>query len=207
MSSGEEQVTTIDLLRHGTCQGGEIYRGRTDVQLNAAGWSQMEQAINVSDKWQCIVTSPLLRCREFAEVHANRLELPLQIDPAMKEMDFGEWEGRLLQDVWEADPELVSRFYEVPGSATPPGGEPVADAQSRVMAGWQTLIQERTGEDLLLICHGGVIRLILSYLLDLPLSSISRLHIPYASMTRVRVYHREDENFPVLVSLNSGGIH
>jgi len=207
MSLGEDQVTNIDLLRHGTCRGGEIYRGRTDVQLNEEGWSQMEQAISASASWQCIVTSPLLRCREFAEHSAARLDLPLQVDSTMREMDFGDWEGRLLQEVWQADPELVSRFYDDPGSVTPPGGEPTVDAQSRIAEGWRALMQERSGEHILLVCHGGVIRLLLSYLLDLPLSSIARLHIPYASMTRVQIHHRDSGDFPVLLSLNSGSVH
>jgi alpha-ribazole phosphatase len=206
MSSQEEQITNVGLLRHGTCRGGEIYRGRTDVQLNEEGWGQMEQAISASAGWQRIVTSPLLRCREFAEHYAARLGVPLQVDPTMKEMDFGDWEGRLLQDVWQADPELVSRFYEDPGSVTPPGGEPTAAAQFRIAEGWWALIQERTGEHILLVCHGGVIRLLLSHLLDLPLSSIARLHIPYASMARVQVHHRDSGDFPVLLSLNSGSI-
>ena len=207
MNESKEPVTNIDLLRHGHCQGGEIYRGRTDVQLSEEGWSQMEQAINGPAKWQRIVTSPLLRCREFSERCAERMDLPLQVDATLKEMDFGDWEGRLLQDVWQADPDLVSRFYDDPGSVTPPGGESTADAQSRIVKGWQALMQERSGEDLLLVCHGGVIRLLLSHLLDLPLSSIVRLHIPYASMSRVQVHHRDSGDFSALLSLNSGSKH
>src|SRR6187401_779020 len=99
MSSQVEPVTTIDLLRHGACQGGEIYRGRTDVQLSGEGWQQMERAVRAPADWQRIVTSPLLRCREFAEHCARRFSLPLQLENALQELDFGEWEGRLVQEI------------------------------------------------------------------------------------------------------------
>jgi alpha-ribazole phosphatase len=204
MSSQQERVTTIDLLRHGACQGGEIYRGRTDVQLSAEGWQQMEQAVSAATDWQRIVTSPLLRCREFAEYCAGRFKLPLQVDAALQEMDFGEWEGRLSQEVWQEDPDLVTRFYDDPGAVTPPGGESTSDAQSRIVAAWQALLQQCVGDRLLLVCHGGVIRLLLAHVLAMPLAAVMRLYIPYASMARVRVYHRKCGDVAVLISLNCG---
>jgi alpha-ribazole phosphatase len=204
MPAQNDRTTTIDLLRHGVCEGGEIYRGRTDVSLTAEGWQQMEQATDSSPGWKRIVTSPLLRCRTFSEHRAKQLQLPLQVESAMREMDFGEWEGRLLQDVWRENPDLVSRFYQDPEAVTPPGGESTVDALARITATWRELLQQYAGEELLLVCHGGVIRLLLSHLLDMPLSAIARLHIPYASITRVQIHHSERGDFPVLMSLNAG---
>ena len=205
MSATAESVTTIDLLRHGACQGGEIYRGRTDVPLSDEGWQQMEKALQTSTyRWQRIVTSPLLRCRTFAEHCAAQFNLPVSIEPSMMEMDFGDWEGRLLQDVWREEPELVSGFYDDPGAVTPPGGEPAVNAQRRIALGWDGLMEQYIGERFLLVCHGGVIRLLLSHLLELPLSSIARLHVPYASMSTVQVHRRESSDFAILQSLNAG---
>lgn len=203
MSSSLELVTTIDILRHGACEGGEIYRGRTDVPLSAEGWQQMERATDPARNWQRIVSSPLLRCREFAQRFAEDSKLPLETVDDFQEIDFGEWEGRLLQEVWEADPDLVSRIYDDPSAATPPGGEPTVDAQRRVVAGWQNLLQQCAGETLLVVCHGGIMRLMLSHLLNMPVQSIFRLHIPYASLMRIRIYHRDSGDFPVLMSLNA----
>ena len=205
MRSQSESVTTIDLLRHGACEGGEIYRGRTDVALSDAGWQQMEQATAHTASWQGVVTSPLLRCRVFAEHYAKRCDLPLQVIPALREMDFGDWEGRLLQEVWSSDAHTVSRFYDDPGAVTPPGGEPTAVALERVVEAWCSVVQQWSGQHLLLVCHGGVIRLLLSHLLNMPLAAIARLHIPYASISRVQVHRHEGGDFPVLMSLNSRG--
>lgn len=205
MPSQAEKVTTVDLLRHGACQGGEIYRGRTDVALSSAGWQQMEKAIAIAADWQTVVTSPLSRCRVFAEHCATQFKIPLEVVAGLQEIDFGQWEGKLLQDVWRSDAQLVSQFYNDPGAITPPGGEPTTVAQQRVVESWGNLMQACSGQHLLMVCHGGVIRLLLSHLLHMPLSAIARLHIPYASISRVQVYHRDGGDFPVLMSLNSSG--
>ena len=204
MSSQPDILTTIDLLRHGACEGGDIYRGITDVALSREGWQQMEQAATATTRdWQAVVTSPLMRCRAFAEHCASHYEIPLEVVTGLREMDFGEWEGRLLQEVWRSDPQTVSRFYDDPSSVTPPGGETTLAAQERAIKAWQTIVEQFSGQHLLLICHGGMIRLLLSHLLNIPLSAITRLHIPYASTSRIQVYQSGGRNFPMLMSLNS----
>jgi alpha-ribazole phosphatase len=205
MSSPSGRVTTIDLLRHGACKGGDIYRGRTDVVLSSAGWHQMQQAIDNAGGWQRVVSSPLLRCRAFAEQCATQLSIPLKIVTDLQEVDFGEWEGRLQQEVWRSDADLVNRFYEDPAAVTPPGGEATVAALSRVVEAWTLLLRECAGEHLLLVCHGGVIRLLLSHLLGMPLSAITRLHIPYAAIASIKVHHSESGDFPVLMSLSVRG--
>ena len=60
----------------------------------------MERAITPRPGWTHIVTSPLLRCQAFAERQSMKLDLPLSVEPDLRELDFGDWEGRLLKDVW-----------------------------------------------------------------------------------------------------------
>ena len=50
------KTTTIDLLRHGQCEGGEIFRGSTDVALSEAGWQQMRHATQEEDNWDRVIT-------------------------------------------------------------------------------------------------------------------------------------------------------
>ena len=202
MSTPQTTPTTVDLLRHGACEGGSIYRGRTDVLLSADGWRQMEQALSATGGWQKVATSPLLRCRLFAEERAQRLRLPLHIIDDLQEIHFGDWEGRRVQDVQEADPVHVARYYDDPGAVAPPGGERTLEAQQRMLRGWNTLLRDCAGEHVLLVCHGGVIRLLLSHLLAMPLHASTRLHVPYASLSRVQVHQREGGVFPVLSAFN-----
>jgi len=209
-------LTTIDLLRHGECQGGEIYRGSTDVPLSENGWQQMasslasERVLAGEEPWQRIVTSPLRRCRLFAESQAKTMGIPLHINDAFREMHFGDWEGRTLKEVWQADREAVSRFYADPGSAPPPNGESMQQVQERLLPAWDTLIETHAGEHLLLIQHGGTIRILLSWLLQMPLAAVTRLDIPYASLSRITVFDDGQQQMPTLVFLNrvlSRGVH
>lgn len=205
MQAQGEATTTIDLLRHGACEGGEIFRGRHDVALSAEGWQQMEQAIDGTRGWQRVVTSPLLRCRSFAEHCAQRFQLPLAVIPDLKEIDFGAWEGRPVQDVRQESPALLANYYNDPTAVSPPSGEHTNDAQQRMLRGWQALLRDHRGAQVLLVCHGGVIRLLLSHLLGMPVQAIFRLHVPYASLSRVQVYHSDEGDHAVLTAFNWRG--
>jgi len=205
MQAQDDAATTIDLLRHGACEGGDIYRGRHDVALSAEGWRQMEQAIDTTEGWQRVVTSPLRRCRHFAEHCAQRLQLPLAVIADLQEIHFGAWEGRPVRDVRQEDPALLARYYDDPASVSPPGGEPTIDAQRRMLRGWQALLHDYAGEHVLLVCHGGVIRLLLSHLLGMPVQASFRLHVPYASLSRVQVYHGGDGDHAALTAFNWRG--
>jgi len=199
----ENRVTRVDLLRHGACEGGEIYRGSTDVPLSVEGESQMQSAATRVSDCSVLIASPLIRCRQFAKGLASQRGLPLLVDERFREMHFGEWEGRELKRVWKEDNERAMQFYTDPVNHTPPGGENVVDVQTRVVAGLQEQLATHSGENLLIVCHGGVIRLLLCHMLKMPLSVISRLHVPYGSLTRLQVYHRAEGDFPMLISLNA----
>lgn len=205
MNNSGETVTRIDLLRHGACEGGDIYRGSTDVELSAEGWRQMSQAVEPLGGWQRIIASPLARCRRFAEHYAVNHGLPLSTEDRLREMSFGDWEGQKVSDVWHSSPELIRAYYEDPVSVTPPGGESVLTVQSRIVSAWNSLLDDHGGEHLLLVIHSGVIRLLLAHVLKMPLTSIFTLDVPYASLTRLKVFHSGAARTPMLISHNPFG--
>jgi alpha-ribazole phosphatase len=190
---GNFQSTTIDLLRHGECEGGHVYRGSTDVALSETGWAQLRQQTGDFSQWEHIVTSPLQRCAHFASEAAQQRGVPLHVDPAFQEIHFGDWEGQLIADVWAEQGNHVRRFFADPVSAAPPNGEPMQTFETRVLAGWHTLINTHKGRHVLLVAHGGTIRVLLAHVLGMPLSRIANLEVPYASCSRVRVWHSQDE--------------
>lgn len=69
----------------------------------------------------------------------------------------------------------------------PPGGEPFPQFQLRVKAALQNILHGYTGRHLLIVAHGGVIRMIIAQVLGMPASNIFRMEVPYAAVSRILV--------------------
>lgn len=179
------QALDIDLLRHGEIEGGPRYCGSTDVLLTAAGWDQMWGTVGNECRWDIVVSSPLKRCAQFAETLARRHLLDLRIDDRLRELHFGEWEGRDAADLMQTDADGLTRFWREPSRHAPTGGESLAMLQSRVLAAWQDIIA--TNRIVLVITHGGPIRVVLCHLRGIPIDQSLQIDVPYASLWRTRV--------------------
>jgi alpha-ribazole phosphatase len=174
----------IDLLRHGEVEGGSRYCGSTDVLLTAAGWDQMWTAVGNDRRWDLIVSSPLKRCAQFAEALAQRHSLELRLDERLREMHFGEWEGRDAAELMQTDAENLTRFWRDPGQYAPTGGESLTTLQSRVVAAWQDIVTAACA--VLVVTHGGPIRAILCHLRGVSIDQSLQIDVPHASLWRTR---------------------
>jgi alpha-ribazole phosphatase len=191
--------SVIDLIRHGEPVGGIRFRGQTDDPLSAKGWRQMENAVGEYRDWDLIVSSPLLRCREFADKTSKRLRIPLEIEPDYREIGFGAWEGQTAKDIMLNNPGVLKNFYRDPTRHAPEGGEPLFEFQTRVTAAWDKMVVRHPGKHILLVCHGGTIRIILSNLLYIPLPHLFRLTVNNAGITRIQHFSDETERFAQLI--------
>ena len=182
-----EQDTLIDLLRHGEPVGGRAYRGNSiDDPLTGNGWQQMRNAVGQHTQWDRIITSPLRRCREFAEELGARITIPVTIEPGFREVGFGVWEGKSPSEIIEGDPESYEAFYRDPEHCRPDGAEPLSEFSDRVNGVFDTLVQTCGGENTLVVSHAGVMRAIVAHVLGAPLSSMYRLRIDNGGMVRIR---------------------
>ncbi|EIK93683.1 phosphoglycerate/bisphosphoglycerate mutase [Pseudomonas sp. M47T1] len=159
---------TLDLLRHGETERGGGLRGSLDDALTAHGWQQMRHAVAARGGWDRIISSPLQRCRLFAEELAANRHLPLSLAPGLQELHFGDWEGHSAADLMLTDERGLGLFWSDPYGFTPPNGEPVLDFSARVLAAVQRLNLEYPGQRLLVVSHGGVMRLLLARARGLP---------------------------------------
>lgn len=178
--------TVVDLLRHGEPLGGSRYRGQVDDPLSERGWQQMWQAVDGAGDWQRIITSPLLRCREFARQLGEQLAVPVHAEARFREVGFGEWEGMTRAELEQQTPGQVERFYRDPVAHRPPGAEPLDEFISRVREAFTELLDRHDGESVLVIAHAGVIRAILAHALDIPPPSMYRIHVANAGISRIR---------------------
>ena len=193
MPSSKKQIT-VDFLRHGEPLGGKVLRGRVDHPLSDLGWSQMQKAAALSatrelspstPNWTHLISSPLQRCRAFAEHLAGVAALELQVNEQWQEIDYGDWDGMLLSD-WrvEAGPQF-KEFRKDVSKLQPPNGEAFLSFRDRVLSAWSELADLPDGSHVLVVTHGGVLRVVLPTVLGMPLNRSYPLHIPFASFSRV----------------------
>jgi probable phosphoglycerate mutase len=183
----DENDTLVDLIRHGEPLGGRRYRGSgTDDPLSETGWEQMRSALGNQHPWDEVISSPLLRCRDFAEAVAARHGLDLTVHQNLREVGMGGWEGMTPAQVRERDPQAYADFYRDPVGHRPPGAEPLEALISRVGKAYDELIDTRPGKHLLLVVHAGVMRALAGRVLLADLGRSYRLRIDYAGLVRIR---------------------
>ncbi|MGA7801029.1 MAG: histidine phosphatase family protein [Gammaproteobacteria bacterium] len=186
-SDSRPAVTRIDLIRHGQPVGGRRYRGQLDDPLSESGWEQMWRAVGDYRAWDVIVSSPLLRCCEFAQALGERHGMAVTTDARLKEVGFGSWEGRSRAEVRAADPEQYAAFYRDPVGCRPPGAEPLPAFIARVAAAFDDLVGRYRGQSVLVVGHAGVIRATLAHTLQIPLAALYRIQVANAGVTRLQI--------------------
>lgn len=189
----------VGLLRHGETEGGNRFRGHTDDPLTAAGLAQMHAAIAGSGDWNRIISSPLARCAAFADDFTCQHALPLTFDARLKEMHFGAWEGRSAAELMETDAGALGQFWANPLRNTPPDGEPLTEFEARVLGAWNEIINEYTGQQVLVVTHGGVIRVLLCHLLQRPVRDLLSIEVKPASLHQIHLARHGKQTWAMVI--------
>lgn len=185
-------TTYVDIIRHGEPAGGRVFRGHTDHKLTEQGIEQFKQRTErMGCQWQQVISSPLLRCRQSAELLAQEQNIPLTIEPKLSEIHFGEWENRSVDTVMAE--QSISQLWQDPMNFCAPQGEPTAALQERTLVAWQELLKAHQGKRILVVTHGGVMRMLAQHLLELTPNAINKLSLPHAAVMSFKVIETEYE--------------
>jgi broad specificity phosphatase PhoE len=163
----------ITFLRHGESEGnaGGYIQGQSDLPLTENGLRQAEdlaQAWKSEGMWfHQIVSSPLKRASQTAEVIAKILETPIEFDPIWMERGFGEIEGKSLEEVRQQSPSVD--FYD-PYRPPATGAETALDLYLRASRGLQEILKRPEGV-YLIVAHGAVLNMALYSALGLSLQN------------------------------------
>jgi len=145
------------LARHGETDWNRAHRvqGQTDIDLNAAGRAQAEAlAEGLADaRLDAVYSSDLARARETAEAVARRRGLEVVADPDLREKNFGSWEGLTDVEIAERFPDAVRGRWG--------DGETTEEVADRVLPAIERIRARHPGEAVLVVTHGGPIRVIL----------------------------------------------
>jgi alpha-ribazole phosphatase/probable phosphoglycerate mutase len=179
-------MLTLDLLRHGEPVGGRRYRGQIDDPLSDRGWAQMRAALGEATPWARIVSSPLARCRAFAEELSRQRDLPLSLDDRLREVGFGVWEGKSAAEIESETPGALARFKSDPVHARPHGAESLDSFYQRVAQALDAVLSGHDDEHVLVVGHAGVIRMALAWALAIPQANAYRIEVASAKFTRLR---------------------
>jgi probable phosphomutase (TIGR03848 family) len=185
---------TVLLLRHGrsTSNTAHVLAGRSEgVDLDDKGREQAAQLVDRIGELpiRAVVRSPQLRCRLTVEPLAEKLGVEPIVDERFAEVDYGEWTGRKLGELFKEP--LWSVVQAHPSAAVFPGGEGLAEVQARAVAAVRehdARLAEQHGADVLWVActHGDVIKAVIADALSLHLDGFQRLSADPASVSVVR---------------------
>ena len=178
------------LARHGQSVSNAVrrFQGVQDVPLSELGRRQAEALAGAFGQRRiaAVYSSPLQRARHTAELVAAAVQAPLRSVDDLRELSLGEWEGCTVEEVEARPGNPYACWVRDPVGSLPPGGEPLADVQGRVVRALADIERAHpNGDDVLVVCHGGVISAYLAHCLGLPLSSIWRLTVSNCSITEL----------------------
>ena len=176
------------LARHGEVPSNRELRyvGSLDEPLAAPGLEQADRlaAALAGLPVRAVYSSPLRRAQETGRRIAAARDLPLRLDPRLREQAFGEWEGRTRREVLAGDGERLLRWEADLGSE-PPGGESLDAVQRRMLDLVGDLSREHPGDWIVLVSHVGPIKALLCAALGVPLAAARHLFLDPATLSVV----------------------
>jgi len=190
------EATTLLLVRHGVTahttekkfsgglagsNPGLTDEGRAQARATADWLAPVAEGIDV------VVSSPVRRTQETAEIIAARLGTTFAVDDGLAEMEFGTWEGLTFGDVRERHPDDLEAWL---GSldAAPGGGESFRTVEKRVLASLERLLGEHAGCTVLAVSHVTPIKVLVAHALGAPLEAVFRMELAPASVTVLSFY-------------------
>lgn len=173
-----EKKTTIILIRHGETDWNLAgrWQGNTDIPLNDTGRQQARMLARrlKANRWpiDAIYSSDLLRAAETAQIAAEKLHLPVQLDAQWRERGLGILEGLTRREISEKYPYMVlpRTFIEAPES------ESYASLKRRVVLALEEILRQHDGETVAVVSHSGTLRVLISYILELP----EKIYAPFS---------------------------
>jgi alpha-ribazole phosphatase len=179
----------IYLLRHGEIEtdGQWRYVGQSDIPLTSKGEAQARywRKTFAGIPFDRIYASDLGRTRRSAEIIAKGRQLEVRMEPDLREIQLGLWDGLTRSEVASRFPgEFEKRGTDLP-NLRPKNGESFSDLSRRVVPVFERIAGERVNM-ILIVAHAGVNRVILCHVLGMPLANLMRLEQGYSALNIVK---------------------
>lgn len=186
----EEPMTRVLFVRHGQTDWNTLGRiqGSSDTELNARG---REQARHLARRLRtvplhAVYTSDLTRCVQTARIVRGPRPLPLRLSPNLREVAYGEWEGHTREQLARSGyDDHLRRWNTGEAVGGPPGGESREQVDARAEQFLACIVPRHRGETVLVVSHGGTLRLMLARLMGDPIVGWGRVRQANTGLTKV----------------------
>jgi broad specificity phosphatase PhoE len=173
-------MTCIILIRHGQTAWNKVerIRGQVDIPLDETGVAQARAtAQRVVEDWQpsAVISSPLRRAIQTAEVIAHQLCQEVCLEPGLLDINFGQWQGLSPAHVERRWPEMAAAWLTAPHTVHFPGGGSLDQVKQRSMTALHALIERHGGQQIVVVAHTVVNRVIMCAVLGLDNSHYWRI--------------------------------
>jgi broad specificity phosphatase PhoE len=185
-------VTRLLLIRHGEVEARYqgIFGGRIDMNLSPRGKRQAKILAEYlrAKTIDAIYASPMKRVQQTLAPTLKLSQHEPVILPGLREVDFGHWTGMNWAAVRDKFNFAVHEWLEQIEHPGAPDGESGPTFRARVEPCLLEMVRQHPGEHIAVFCHGGVIRMLLAILLELPLPKTNSFEVEYASITQVALH-------------------
>ncbi len=185
-------ATRLLLIRHGEVEKRyqSLFGGRIDMNLSPRGKRQAKTLADYlkAKTIDAVYASPMKRVQQTLAPTLKNSRHEQTIFPDLREIDFGDWTGHGWETVRAKYNFAIHEWLhqiENPGS---PNGESGKTFRARVEPCLREIIRKHPGQNIAVFCHGGVIRMIISILLELPLPKTNAFEVEYASITQIALH-------------------
>jgi broad specificity phosphatase PhoE len=182
-------LTRLYLIRHGEVEKAyhKVFGGRIDMELSPLGHEQVRALARFLQAAppDVLYASPMRRVQQTLAPLAQQTGLTPVLMDGLREVDFGAWTGLSWDEVKQKHGVSAYSWLHQLEDGTIERAEMVPEFRRRVELCIDQILAEAPGKNVAVICHGGVIRMLLSILLDLPFRKMSIFEIEYASVTKI----------------------
>lgn len=183
--------TDIYLIRHGETDWNRAARmqGHADVALNDLGREQAYQVARAMASYQldAIYSSDLSRAFDTAQaIAAQHPSLSVQVSSLWRERDYGQFQGMTLPEVEAIDPHAAQQWRARVADFAPDGGENLLQFQARIAAQLQSVAAQHAGQQIAIICHGGVLDMVWRIAHALPVDTPRAWALPNTGINHLR---------------------
>jgi alpha-ribazole phosphatase len=180
------------LVRHGQTAWNKTFRymGHNDEPLDETGCAQAAAVAQrlASQQFTAIYSSDLQRAWQTAAAIAAHQACPLIAEPRLREMHFGEWQGLTYAEIQQRDPWRLATWESDRLDMAPPGGESLRQLAARVQAVMDMLAEAHPQGDILVVSHGGPLRVLASLALGFDPVQYWHFSLENASLSQINLY-------------------